>query len=285
MKKIKKQPMIPELILFLIIVLVSVIVFSSLASVLFPIDLGATSLAERLLRPFFMEGGDPSHLLGTDHLGRDFAIRLVYGTRNTLLIAGTGLFIAMIVGTVLGVIAGMNKGFIDSFIMFLVDVRLSVPSTIIGIVCASIFGSSKMTIVLIIGFTGFASFARLVRGQILQLRESNFIECSQALGASKTRILFEHVLINIASPLIINATMKLSSFILMESSLSFLGLGIQPPDVSLGVMVSAGRDYLINAWWLTIVPSAVIVVIVLSVSLVGDWLRDKLDPKLQNNSR
>ena len=192
--------------------------------------------------------------------------------------------IAAAIGTALGVLAGMNKGWIDSFIMFLVDVRLSVPSTIIGIVCASIFGASKTTIIMIIGFTGFASFARLVRGQILQLREANFMECSQSLGASKMRILFEHVLINIASPLIINATIRLSSFILLESSLSFLGLGIQPPDVSLGVMVSAGRDYMINAWWLTIVPSMVIVVIVLSVSLIGDWLRDKLDPKLQNNS-
>lgn len=284
MKKIKKQPVIPKFILFLMIVLLFLVIFSSMASVLFPIDLGETSLTDRLLKPAFMEGGAAGHLLGTDHLGRDFAIRLVYGTRNTLLIAGTGLLIAMTAGTAMGVIAGMNKGFIDSFIMFLVDVRLSVPSTIIGIVCASIFGSSKLTIVLIIGFTGFASFARLVRGQILQLRESNFIECSQALGASKTRILFEHVLVNIASPLIINATMRLSSFILLESSLSFLGLGIQPPDVSLGVMVSAGRDYLINAWWLTIVPSTVIVIIVLSVSLIGDWLRDKLDPKLQNNS-
>lgn len=110
------------------------------------------------------------------------------------------------------------------------------------------------------------------------------MECSQSLGASKVRILFEHVLVNIASPLIINATIRLSSFILLESSLSFLGLGIQPPDVSLGVMVSAGRDYMINAWWLTIVPSIIIVLIVLSVSLIGDWMRDKLDPKLQNNS-
>ncbi len=284
MKKIKKQHVIPPFILILIIILLSIIVFSSLASVLYPIDLGETNLTERLLKPAFMSGGSVKYLLGTDHLGRDFAVRLVYGTRNTLLIAGTGLVIAAAIGTALGVLAGMNKGWIDSFIMFLVDVRLSVPSTIIGIVCASIFGASKTTIIMIIGFTGFASFARLVRGQILQLREANFMECSQSLGASKMRILFEHVLINIASPLIINATIRLSSFILLESSLSFLGLGIQPPDVSLGVMVSAGRDYMINAWWLTIVPSMVIVVIVLSVSLIGDWLRDKLDPKLQNNS-
>ena len=116
------------------------------------------------------------------------------------------------------------------------------------------------------------------------MKEANFIECSQALGASKVRILFEHVFINISSPLIINATIRLSSFILLESSLSFLGLGIQPPDVSLGVMVSAGRDYMISSWWLTIVPSLVIILVVLDASLIGDWLRDKLDPKLQNNS-
>lgn len=284
MNKIKKQHMIPPFILFLMILLLSIIIFSSLASILFPIDLGETNLTERLLKPVFIDGGQSKYFLGTDHLGRDFSIRLIYGTRNTLLIAGTGLVIAATIGTVLGVLAGMNRGWMDSFIMFLVDVRLSVPSTIIGIVCASIFGASKTTIIMIIGFTGFASFARLVRGQIMQLREANFMECSQSLGASKVRILFEHVLVNIASPLIINATIRLSSFILLESSLSFLGLGIQPPDVSLGVMVSAGRDYMINAWWLTIVPSIIIVLIVLSVSLIGDWMRDKLDPKLQNNS-
>lgn len=283
MKKIKKQYTIPPFILFLMLLLLFIVVFSSLASILYPIDLGETNLTERLLKPVFISGGQTKYLLGTDHLGRDFSIRLIYGTRNTLLIAGIGLTIAATIGTVLGVLAGMNKGWIDSFIMFLVDVRLSVPSTIIGIVCASIFGASKATIIMIIGFTGFASFARLVRGQILQLREADFMECSQSLGASKIRILFEHVLVNIASPLIINATIRLSSFILLESSLSFLGLGIQPPDVSLGVMVSAGRDYMINAWWLTIVPSIIIVLIVLSVSLIGDWMRDKLDPKLQNS--
>lgn len=279
----KQYAGVPLFILFLMAAFLAMAVISILAPVLFPVDLGATSLTNRLLVPSFMEGGKPEFLLGTDHLGRDFAVRLVYAARNSLVIACSGLLIAALLGTFMGVIAGMNKGFWDSAIMFLVDVRLSIPSTIIAIVCASIFGSSKLSMVLIIGFTGFASFARLVRGQILQLKEANFIECSRALGASKVRILFEHILINIASPLIINATIRLSSFILLESSLSFLGLGIQPPDVSLGVMVSAGRDYLISAWWLTIIPSLVIVIIVLQVSLVGDWLRDKLDPKLQNN--
>lgn len=284
MKKRKIQNCaVPPFILCLMIIFAVIVISAMSAKILFPIDLGATSLTERLLSPSVM-GGEGGHLLGTDHLGRDFGIRLLYATRNSLLIAFSGLAIAAATGTCMGVLAGMNKGWIDLFIMFLVDVRLSVPSTIIAIVCASIFGSSKASMIMIIGFTGFASFARLVRGQILQLKEANFIECSRALGASKTRILFEHILVNIASPLIINATMRLSSFILLESSLSFLGLGIQPPDVSLGVMVSAGRDYMISSWWLTIIPSLVIVLIVLDVSLVGDWLRDKLDPKLQNNS-
>ena len=138
--------------------------------------------------------------------------------------------------------------------------------------------------VLIIGFAGWASFARLIRGQIIQLREANFIECSRAIGASRLRILFEHILRNISSPLIVHATMRLSSFILLESTLSFLGLGILPPDASLGVMVSAGRDYMISAWWLTMIPSAVIVVIVLQVSLIGAWRRDRLAPKLRSHT-
>ena len=275
---------IPPAILFLAASLLFIVLFSMLAPVLFPIDLGQTNLLNRLLPPSFMPGGQPQFLLGTDHLGRDFAIRLVYATRNTLLISFSGMLIASLIGTTLGVIGGLYRGWADTIVMFLIDARLSVPFIVIAIVCSSIFGSDKVMMVLIIGFAGWASFARLIRGQIIQLREANFIECSRAIGASRLRILFEHILRNISSPLIVHATMRLSSFILLESTLSFLGLGILPPDASLGVMVSAGRDYMISAWWLTMIPSAVIVVIVLQVSLIGDWLRDRLDPKLRNNT-
>lgn len=275
---------IPPAILFLAASLLFIVLFSMLAPVLFSIDLGQTNLLNRLLPPSFMPGGQPQFLLGTDHLGRDFAIRLVYATRNTLLISFSGMLIASLIGTTLGVIGGLYRGWADTMVMFLIDARLSVPFIVIAIVCSSIFGSDKVMMVLIIGFAGWASFARLIRGQIIQLREANFIECSRAIGASRLRILFEHILRNISSPLIVHATMRLSSFILLESTLSFLGLGILPPDASLGVMVSAGRDYMISAWWLTMIPSAVIVVIVLQVSLIGDWLRDRLDPKLRNNT-
>ena len=275
---------IPLLILFLIISFFALIAFVMVAPLLFFVDLGATHLLNRLLPPSFMEKGRSEFFLGTDHLGRDFAVRLLYATRNSVVIAFSGMIIATAIGTLLGVLGGLYRGWVDTVVMFLVDARLSIPFIIIGIVCASIFGSDTITMIIIIGFAGWASFARLVRSQIIQLKEANFIECSRSLGASTIRILFEHVFPNISSPLIVHATMRLSSFILLESSMSFLGLGIQPPDVSLGIMVSAGRDYLISSWWLTIVPSLVIVSIVLQVSLIGDWLRDKLDPKLQNNS-
>lgn len=270
---------VPPFILVLMGTFVLIAVLAMLSPWLFPIDLSATDLSARLLPPSFMEGGVPEYFLGTDQLGRDFMIRLFYGTRNSLMIAFSGMFIAALTGTLMGVLAGLYRGVLDTIVSFLIDVKLSIPSLVIAIVCAAVFGSSKLILVLIIGFTGYPTFARLARGQTIQLKEANFIECSRALGASKMRILFEHVLTNISSPLIVHATMRFSSFVLLESSLSFLGIGIQPPDVSLGLMVSAGRDYLINSWWLSLVPSLIIVVIVLQVSLIGDWLRDLLDPK------
>ena len=278
-----KKTRIPPSILFLMVTFLLLFAYSMLAPVIYPIDLGATSLLTRLLPPSFMKGGKPQFFLGTDSLGRDFFIRLVYGTRNTLMISLTAMLMSVAIGVLLGVLSGLYGGWVDTVISFVVEARLSIPFTIIAIVCAAIFGSAKMTMLLIMGLTGWANFARLIRGQIIQLKEQNFIECSRSLGASNTRILFEHILVNISSPLIVEASMRLSSFIMVESSLSFLGLGIQPPDVSLGVLVSNGRDYLISNWWLAIAPSIVIVVIVLQVSLIGDWLRDRLDPKLQND--
>ena len=178
---------IPPAILFLAASLLFIVLFSMLAPVLFPIDLGQTNLLNRLLPPSFMPGGQPQFLLGTDHLGRDFAIRLVYATRNTLLISFSGMLIASLIGTTLGVIGGLYRGWADTMVMFLIDARLSVPFIVIAIVCSSIFGSDKVMMVLIIGFAGWASFARLIRGQIIQLREANFIECSRAIGASRFR--------------------------------------------------------------------------------------------------
>ena len=223
-------------------------------------------------------------LLGTDYLGRDVAVRLVYATRTTIEISFTGMLFATAVGTALGIVAGLCGGKVDQVISFLTDVRLSVPTTFIGIIFACILGATPLTTVVVMAITGWSSFCRLVRSQIIQLRGAKFIEASRSMGASGVRIVFEHILVNIASPLIVQITMELSGFILLESTLSFLGLGIQPPGTSLGVMVSNGRDYMLTHWWLAIAPSAVIVLLILQISLIGDWLRDKLDPKLKNAS-
>jgi peptide/nickel transport system permease protein len=283
-KPVKKKNKIPGFILFLMAGFCLIAGFSMLAKVLFPVDMGKTYLMDRLKPPAFLPGGSPQFLLGTDSVGRNFAIRLVYATQNSLLIAFLSMLISVSIGLIIGVLSGFYQGWVNHVVSFITEVRMSLPFTIIAIICAAIFGSSKVTLILIMGLTGWTGFARLVRGQIIQLREAPFIECSRSLGASDIRILAEHVIINISSPLIVMATMSLNSFIMTESGLSFLGLGIQPPDISLGKMVSEGRDYLLSNWWLTIIPSIVIVVIVLQVALVGDWLRDRLDPKLQNNS-
>ena len=280
----KRKNRIPPIILFLIITFLLIAGFSMLAGVIFPIDMGRTNLLQRLKPLSFMAGGSPEFFLGTDFLGRDFGVRLVYATRNSLIIAFLSMLMSLGIGLILGILSGFYRGWVDNVISFIVEVRMSLPFTIIAIICASIFGSGRTTLILIMGLTGWSGFARLVRGQIIQLRDAAFIECSRSLGASDIRILSEHVIKNIASPLIVLATMSLNGFIFTESSLSFLGLGIQPPDISLGRMVSDGRDYLLGFWWLTILPSFIIVILILQISLAGDWLRDKLDPKLQNNN-
>ncbi|RED51763.1 ABC transporter permease [Cohnella lupini] len=274
---------IPPFILFLMISFGLIVIASMLAPVLFPIDLSDTELMARFKPPRFIDSGS-EYLFGTDSLGRDVGIRLLYATRTSIFIAFAGMVLATIFGLIMGVLSGLNGGLTDLVLTFVTDSQLSVPTTFIGIICATIMGSDAITSIIVIGVTGWPGFARLVRSQVIQLKEANFVESSRSLGATKTRIFFEHILTNISSPLIVYATMNLSSFILLESSLSYIGLGIQPPGTSLGVMVSDGRNYLLQSWWMAIVPSVLIVLLILQISMIGDWLRDKLDPKLKNKS-
>lgn len=274
---------IPPMILFLMITFVAIVIYSALAPVIHPTDLSLTNLTMRLKPPRFIDP-ESEWIFGTDDLGRDVYVRLIYATATTIRISFTGMIIATLLGTLMGVLGGLYGGVVDYITSFITDARLSIPTTFIGIFCACIFGASELTLILVIGFTGWSGFCRIVRAQIIQLKQAKFIECSRAMGASSMRIMREHILINIASPLIVQATMSLSDFVLLESTLSFLGLGIQPPMTSLGVMVSNGRDLMLTNWWLAIIPSVVIVVLIMQISLIGDWLRDKLDPKMQNNT-
>lgn len=265
-----------------IISLIVFILFVLLIETIYPIDLSDTSLIDRLKLPSWIDSSSP-YWLGTDQLGRDVFVRLLYATKTTVTISFTGMIGASIVGITLGIIAGYSGGKIDTIISFVNESFLSVPTTFIGIVIATILGAKPITLIVVIISTGWASFCRITRGQVLQVRHASYIETSKIMGASSGQILLEHVLPNAASPIIIQCAAALSGFILSESTLSFLGIGIQPPQTSLGVMISEGRDYLLTNWWLVIAPSIVMIYLILSISIIGDWLRDALDPKLRNS--
>ena len=278
----KKRFPVPPYIMILFTLLVTIVVYAFTVDFHHPTDLTAIFLRERLKDPCIFGLSDSGYLFGTDYLGRDIFPRLLYATRTSLSVSVTGLLLAGALGTLLGVLAAMLGGVFDNAVIFLINVIYSIPGVLIGIVIATVFGSGAQMMLLLIVCTRWTGFARQIRGQVLQIKQEDFIEASRALGASTPRILWEHILVNVASQLIVTATLNLSGIILLESTLSFLGLGIQPPDTSLGVMVASGRDQLTTSWWLAVIHIILIVVIVMCVSLIGDWLRDRLDPKLKN---
>jgi peptide/nickel transport system permease protein len=247
-----------------------------------PHDPVATSILEKLKPPFFLEGYDGTHWLGTDQLGRDLYSRCLHGIRVSVGIALLGLVVSAVVGTAAGLVAGLLGGWVDRLVMMVVDVFITVPFLLLVLVGIAAFGSDIPVLILLVGLARWESYARIVRGQVLQVREMPFIEASRSLGASTTWIALRHVLPNIASPLIVLLTLNFPSILLLESSLSFLGIGVQPPTASLGRMVGDGRDHLIFAWWVAVAPAMVIVTITFIVQMVGDWLRDVLDVRVDD---
>lgn len=246
-----------------------------------PFDPDAQKLLSRLRPPLGFDRAQDAHPLGTDQLGRDMLSRTLYGLRLTLGIALIGSFISLILGTALGIIAGYMRGRIGALIMGLVDVQIAVPFTLIALLTVALLGNSLPVLICVIGLTGWESYTRIVRAQVLTLSRLPFIEAAIAAGAPRSRILLRHILPNIASPLVVIWTMTFSALILTESSLSFLGLGVQPPTATLGSMVGLGRDFLASQPWIAIVPSLVIMLVSLQVLLIGDWLRDALDVRLK----
>jgi peptide/nickel transport system permease protein len=242
-----------------------------------PHDPDAISFMNKLKPPLLMEGHVSQYLLG-----RDLLSRCIHGIRVSIGIAALGLFIGCMIGTTLGIISGLMGGLTDRVIMMMVDVFITVPNLLIVMVGVAVFSNDTLVLVALIGIARWESYARVVRGQVLQVREMPFIEASRALGAGKLWISLHHVLPNIASPLLVLMTLNFPSILLLESSLSFLGLGVQPPTASLGSMVGDGRDHLIFAWWVAIVPAAAIVVITFVVQTLGDWLRDVLDVRIDD---
>jgi peptide/nickel transport system permease protein len=257
------------------------VLFALFGSLLTSFDFRQTSLLARLKPPSFW-GGSPDHFLGTDDRGRDLVARLAAGAQVTLLVAVTGTLIGAVLGSFLGLVAGGKRGRTEGIIMMAVDVQASIPIIIIALFVLAIFKSSLTLLILMIGFAGWETYARLVRAATLSVRERGYVTAERVLGASTSRIYLRHILPNIFSVILVQFTINLPLTVLLETGLSFLGLGVQPPMTSLGEIMSNGRDRLTTAWWLTMFPGGIIFCLALSVSMLGDWLRDQLDPTLRS---
>ncbi|MCH4547447.1 ABC transporter permease [Rhizobium changzhiense] len=230
---------------------------------------------------FAPPGSLAGHLLGTDYLGRDVLSNLLVATETTLMIALIGSVICALIGTSLGFLAAHFHGWIDNLVMGFADAMSSVPFIIIALGVLAFFGSSPLLFVFLVGVANWERYARLSRGLVLSANQEGYAEAARIVGVPSLRIYVRHILPNIAGPLIVQLTVNFPEIILLESGLSFLGLGIQPPATSLGLMVADGRNYLAIAWWLTALPGLMIVLTTLSISLLGDYLRDRFDARLR----
>jgi peptide/nickel transport system permease protein len=281
--RIENRPLqtVPPLILVCIAWLVLMLVVAVLADVIAPVHYTTQDLTARFKPPVFM-GGDWSMPLGTDHLGRDILSRLIYALRASIVIAVAGTMLGAVMGTLLGLLAGRLRGVFDMVAMMLTDVQIALPSLFIAIAFLAFFGNNLLLFIILVSLEGWERYARLARGLVISEQNADYIEAVDCLGASPRRVMFRHLLPNIGAALVVQATLNFPATILLETSLSFLGLGIQPPGTSLGLMLGEGRRYLLNAWWIAVLPGVVIFLTTLAVSLFGDWLRDRLDPTVEN---
>jgi peptide/nickel transport system permease protein len=263
----------------LILVLLAAFVLAAIgAPVLAPHDPLRQSLLLRLRPPgTAMPSG--SFLLGTDDLGRDLLSRIIYGAQASLAVALLSVSVSLLVGTLLGLLAGWFRGWTAVLIMRLVDTMLSIPAILLAVLTVAVLGPGFVKLVLVLGLTRWPRYTRVAYAQTLQVATLPFIRAAEMAGSRALRILLRHVLPNIAGPLMVVATTEFGLMILFEAGLSFLGLGIQPPYPSWGSIMSAGRQYVERAWWLTVFPGACLFVLVLCVNLFGDWLRDRVDPR------
>ena len=262
-------------------VLLLLVLTAIFAPLLAPYPPTKIAMMERLLPPAFVEGGSTAHILGTDLIGRDVLSRVIYGARVSLSVSLLVILITASIGTVLGIIAGYLGGRTDAFLMRVTDISLAFPAILIALLFAVILGPGYWTVVLAISMLGWAPYARLIRGEALKLREADFVAQARIIGTSPMRIMVRHIFPNIINPLIIMATLSVGFVILTEAALSYLGAGIPPPTPSWGNMVSDGRNLIDTAWWISFFPGLAIGLVVLSGNFLGDWIRDKLDPRLR----
>ncbi|MFK4824517.1 ABC transporter permease [Paenochrobactrum sp. BZR 588] len=244
-----------------------------------PHDPYQQNLLRRLALPSFA-GGPEGYLLGTDQLGRDILSRIIYGARMTLLISVAAVAFSCIIGTCVGMIAGYNGGRTDAVVLRLIDMQLAFPVVLLVIAVVAVLGPSVPTLILVLGISGWPQFARIIRAAVISVRGQEYIEAARAIGANPVRIIFRHIGPNVLSATIVFATFELSRMILMEATLSFLGLGVQPPTPTWGGMISEGQKYISISWPASVFPGIAIAVTILSINMLGDVLRDALDPRL-----
>ena len=263
-------------------VLVLILLMALVAPLIAPYDPYAQSMANRLVPPIWMDGGTWDHPLGTDGLGRDYLSRIIYGSRISLLIGVFTVVCSGLIGTTLGVLAGYFGGRVDLVINFIIMTRLTLPVIMVALAVVAIIGSSLFVVILVLGLLLWDRFAVVMRSAVMQVRSQEYVQSARALGCSTPYIIVREILPNIFGSLVVIATFEMANAILLEAALSFLGLGVQPPLPSWGLMVAEGRNYLLFEPWLIMIPGVAIFLLVLAINLMGDGLRDILTPENRN---
>ncbi len=255
-------------------------IFAVFADVIAPYSYEEQDLLGRLQPPFWL-GGSGGYILGADELGRDVFSRTLYAIRTSMAVALLGTVIGALLGTLLGFLAARFRGWVEDLVMMLVDWQAAMPFLIIALAVLAFMGNNLVLFIALMGVYGWEKYARVARGLVLSAQEQGYALAVHSLGAGGFRLYARHILPNVLSPLIVLLTLNIPDTILMETTLSFLGFGIQPPRTSLGLALGMGRNYLLTAWWIAVVPGVIIFLTTLSISLVGDWLRDRFDPTLR----
>jgi peptide/nickel transport system permease protein len=276
--KVVRFPYNPVIPIIYVLLVVFVAIFATAIS---PYPPNEGNLADKLTPPAFAEEGDTDHFLGTDRFGRDSFSRIIHGARVSLAVAIVAIAIGATIGTLVGITAGYYGGKIDAILMRLVDIGLSIPVMLVALVLAAAIGPSFRNVILIIGLLLWTRFARQIRGEVLSVKEQDYVARARVAGASARRIMFKHLFPNIVPTLLVMCTLEIGHVVLVEASLSFLGVGVPAPTPTWGGMVSEGRGLISSAWWVALFPGLAILLLVLSMNFFGDWVRDRLDPKLR----
>ena len=265
---------------FILLVLIFGAVFAPFVAGQDPFE---QDILNRLTPPSFAKGGTTEHLLGTDQLGRDMFSRIVHGARISLVVGISAVAVSVVIGVLLGLLAGYFGGWVDGIIDFCVNAMLAFPFILLAMTLVVVLGASMRNIILALGLSGWTIFARVTRIETMKLREQEFVLAAAAQGLSHRRIILKHILSNLLPPIMVIATVEIARAIIRETFLSFLGLGIQPPVPSWGVMLAEGRDYMLSLWWLAALPGAAIFLSALGINLLGDAMRDLLDPHMRKS--